>query len=58
MARSEVRHEESILRDLSWLGLRWDEGPDVGGPFGPYRQSERAPGHAQAGAELLTAGIA
>jgi glutamyl-tRNA synthetase len=33
--------EETILRDLGWLGLDWDEGPDVGGPFGPYRQSDR-----------------
>ena len=33
--------EETILRDLEWLGLDWDEGPDVGGAFGPYRQSER-----------------
>ncbi len=32
---------ESILRDLRWLGLDWDEGPDVGGDFGPYLQSER-----------------
>ena len=33
--------EATILRDLEWLGLDWDEGPDVGGAFGPYRQSER-----------------
>jgi glutamyl-tRNA synthetase len=33
--------EEAILRDLEWLGLDWDEGPDVGGAFGPYRQSNR-----------------
>jgi glutamyl-tRNA synthetase len=33
--------EDKILEDLRWLGLDWDEGPDVGGPFGPYRQSER-----------------
>ncbi len=31
-----------VLEDLRWLGLDWDEGPDVGGPHGPYRQSERA----------------
>jgi len=30
-----------IMRDLKWLGLTWDEGPDIGGDFGPYRQSER-----------------
>ena len=33
--------EEQILRDLAWLGFDWDEGPDVGGAYGPYRQSER-----------------
>ncbi len=33
--------EAAILHDLEWLGLDWDEGPDVGGAFGPYRQSER-----------------
>ncbi len=33
--------EARIMDDLRWLGLDWDEGPDVGGPFGPYRQSER-----------------
>ena len=33
--------EARILEDLRWLGLDWDEGPDVGGPFAPYRQSER-----------------
>src|SRR5215469_8261667 len=33
--------EQMIFDSLRWLGLNWDEGPDVGGPFGPYRQSER-----------------
>ncbi len=33
--------EQMIFDSLHWLGLEWDEGPDVGGPFGPYRQSER-----------------
>jgi glutamyl-tRNA synthetase len=32
---------EEIMRDLRWLGLQWDEGPEVGGPYGPYFQSER-----------------
>lgn len=40
-ARSSGESELSILSDLRWLGLHWDEGPDVGGDFGPYRQSER-----------------
>ena len=42
LKRSTSEHDASIIGDLSWLGLRADEGPDVGGPFGPYRQSERA----------------
>jgi glutamyl-tRNA synthetase len=33
--------EEELVHSLHWLGLDWDEGPDVGGPYGPYRQSER-----------------
>lgn len=41
MKRSLREHEHSITRDLRWLGLRADESPDAGGPFGPYRQSER-----------------
>ena len=41
-ARSTKDSEEAILRALKWIGLSWDEGPDVGGPHGPYRQSERA----------------
>ena len=40
-ARSTQRSEDAILRSLRWIGLEWDEGPDVGGPYGPYRQSER-----------------
>ncbi len=39
--RSTRVSEASILEDLRWLGLDWDEGPDVGGVHGPYRQSER-----------------
>ncbi|MDK2886700.1 MAG: nondiscriminating glutamyl-tRNA synthetase [Thermosipho sp. (in: thermotogales)] len=39
--RSSKDFEEIILNSLKWLGLLWDEGPDVGGDFGPYRQSER-----------------
>jgi len=39
--RSTRESEEAILEDLRWLGLQWDEGPDLGGPHGPYRQSER-----------------
>src|SRR5215472_16317959 len=41
LERSEARYESQLLEDLKWLGLDWDEGPDVGGPYGPYRQSDR-----------------
>jgi nondiscriminating glutamyl-tRNA synthetase len=39
--RSEARYETQLLEDLKWLGLDWDEGPDVGGPYPPYRQSDK-----------------
>ncbi|MDP9013775.1 MAG: glutamate--tRNA ligase [Pseudomonadota bacterium] len=39
--RSQVRFRDELLVDLGWLGLVWDEGPDIGGPSGPYAQSER-----------------
>lgn len=39
--RSEKEYEDDVLEGLRWLGLEWDEGPDKGGGFGPYRQSER-----------------
>ncbi len=39
--RSRVEYAAAALEDLRWLGMDWDEGPDVGGPFGPYAQSER-----------------
>jgi glutamyl-tRNA synthetase len=39
--RCRREYEAFLLDDLRWLGLDWDEGPDVGGAFGPYRQSER-----------------
>jgi glutamyl-tRNA synthetase len=50
--------EARILDELRWLGLDWDEGPDVGGPLGPYRQSERAAIHAAALDRLRGAGLA
>jgi nondiscriminating glutamyl-tRNA synthetase len=56
--RSTVESEHSIVEDLHWLGLEWDEGPDLGGPCGPYRQSERLPGYRVAGDRLLAGGRA
>lgn len=41
LERSSRESEENILASLKWLGLEWDEGPDVGGDYGPYRQTER-----------------
>ena len=40
-SRSRPEYETSIYEALQWLGIHWDEGPDIGGPYGPYRQSER-----------------
>lgn len=40
-ARSTSESEKEIIAGLRWLGIEWDEGPDIGGPFAPYRQSER-----------------
>jgi len=39
--RSKPEYEQAFLEDLRWLGLQWDEGPEVGGEFGPYHQSQR-----------------
>lgn len=56
--RSTRESEASILEDLRWLGLHWDEGPDVGGPHGPYRQSERFHLYASYANELIGGGHA
>ncbi len=56
--RSTKDSEESILEDLRWLGLDWDEGPDVGGAAGPYRQSERLHLYTSYANELLAGGHA
>jgi nondiscriminating glutamyl-tRNA synthetase len=56
--RSTRASEIAILRDLRWLGLDWDEGPDVDGSHGPYRQSERLHLYQSYAAELMNAGHA
>lgn len=56
--RSTPESEQAILDSLRWLGLSWDEGPDVGGPHGPYRQSERVAIYQQHAEQLLAAGHA
>jgi len=50
--------EEGLLEDLGWLGLDWDEGPDIGGPHGPYRQSERGEIHRAHARQLWISGRA
>ena len=57
-ARSTRESEESVVQDLKWLGLNWDEGPDVGGEYGPYRQSERHHIYKGYADKLLKEGIA
>jgi len=57
-ARSTIESEGMVLDDLRWLGLRWDEGPDAGGPHAPYRQSERRALYDSVAGELVTKGVA
>ncbi len=57
-ARSTAESERVILSALHWCGIAWDEGPDVGGPFGPYRQSERTSIYEKYAVELLASGNA
>jgi glutamyl-tRNA synthetase len=57
-ARFVATSEQMIFDALRWLGIEWDEGPDVGGPFGPYRQSERAAIYREHADRLLANGTA
>jgi glutamyl/glutaminyl-tRNA synthetase len=54
--RARMAYAEAMLEDLRWLGLRWQEGPDCGGAFGPYEQSKRRPFYRAAFEQLQTAG--
>jgi len=56
--RSKPEYERQLMADLRWFGLDWDEGPDKGGPFGPYRQSERSGIYSQYAVTLLEKGDA
>ncbi|HMY00041.1 MAG TPA: glutamate--tRNA ligase [Agitococcus sp.] len=56
--RSTRESEEQILASLKWLGLTWDEGPDIGGKHAPYRQSERSAIYKQHADQLVTDGHA
>lgn len=57
-ARFRPDSEQQVYDTLHWLGLTWDEGPDVGGPYAPYRQSERLGTYAPYVEQLLAAGRA
>ncbi|HEY4119313.1 MAG TPA: glutamate--tRNA ligase [Byssovorax sp.] len=56
--RSTPENEAIILRELRWLGLTWDEGPETGGAHGPYRQMERLPLYKEFGDKLVARGAA
>lgn len=56
--RDSEESYEQLVSSLRWLGLDWDEGPEVGGPFGPYRQSERLDRYREVGDKLLDQGFA
>src|SRR5579864_8243200 len=58
LERSETRYETQLIGDLKWLGLDWDEGPDVGGPYTPYRQSDRLEIYREHAERLLNEGKA
>ncbi len=56
--RSRVEYEKSIYEALHWAGITWDEGPDIGGPYAPYRQSERTEIYRKHCQQLLDSGKA
>jgi len=56
--RSTKEWEEVIYQEMKWLGLDWDEGPDIGGPYGPYRQMERLGLYREYAQKLLESGHA
>jgi glutamyl-tRNA synthetase len=58
LARNTEEGYDSIVGSLRWLGLDWDEGPEVGGPYGPYKQSERFDIYADVAARLRESGHA
>lgn len=55
--RSRAEFSRAMLEDLHWLGIDWQEGPDIGGPWGPYSQSERQEFYLAAWGQLLEAGF-
>src|ERR671911_480997 len=58
LERSTEESVEQLKRSLRWIGLEWDEGPEVGGPHSPYRQTERMELYREAAKKLLESGAA
>ncbi len=58
VARSETEYEEDIKEGFRWLGLDWDEGVDIGGPYGTYRQSDRFEHYREVAHDLVERGLA
>jgi nondiscriminating glutamyl-tRNA synthetase len=58
LERSSIESEEGIKKSLKWLGLEWDEGIDIGGPYEPYRQTERLDIYQKYAQQLLDSGQA
>ncbi|MCI5052504.1 MAG: glutamate--tRNA ligase [Simkaniaceae bacterium] len=56
--RSRIEYEQTLFESLKWMGIQWDEGPDVGGEYGPYRQSERSEIYRKYAQQLLDEGKA
>src|ERR1700678_1333667 len=56
--RSKEEHTKDILAGLKWLGLGWDEGPDVGGPYPPHKQTEKVDHYSQIANKLISTGAA
>ncbi|MBM4304500.1 MAG: glutamate--tRNA ligase [Deltaproteobacteria bacterium] len=56
--RYRAESEAMILDAIKWFGIEWDEGPDIGGPYGPYKQSERLPRYQEAAKTLIEKGAA
>lgn len=57
LERSRAEYADAALEDLRWLGIRWQEGPDMGGPYAPYAQSQRYPIYLAAFQKLLQGGF-
>src|SRR5580700_10503456 len=56
--RSKEEYTEDILAGLKWLGLNWDEGPDIGGPHPPYRQTQKIDHYSNVANTLISKGLA